>query len=89
VGDLNWAFTIRDHSESSLFAFVPVELFLQISLGVLDSRECAQRNREFLAASGAGGNTWHRAQGLTILTARFVKSLMLGATGRPVNALGG
>ena len=40
-------------------AFVPVELCLQIGLGILDSWEYAQRSLEFLTTRGAGSDTWH------------------------------
>jgi len=42
--------------------FVPIELCLQIRLGVLDSRQRAQGSLEFLATRGAGCHTWHTAQ---------------------------
>jgi hypothetical protein len=45
-----------------VLAFVPVELLLQISLGVLDSRERTQRSRELLATYDASGDAWYGAE---------------------------
>ena len=70
-GSLNWAFTIRGHSESRSFEFVAVELFLQIGLGVLDSRERAQGSDESLATCGAGSDSGHRAQMLNYPDSAF------------------
>jgi len=41
--------------------FVPIDMCLQIRLGVLDSRQRAQASLEFLATRGAGYDTWHTA----------------------------
>jgi hypothetical protein len=72
-----------------VLAFVPVELFLEIRLGVRESSESAQWGRELLATCSAGNDTRHRSKCLTILTARFVMSFMLGAYKMQVNAFGG
>lgn len=43
-------------------AFVPIKLFLQIGLRVLDAWQCAQRSCELLATYGAGSDARHRSQ---------------------------
>jgi len=45
-----------------LLAFVPIELFLQASLGVRNPAECAEWSRELLATCSAGSHTRHRAK---------------------------
>lgn len=45
-----------------VLALVPVELFLQVGLGVRDSAKCAQRGRELFATCGAGSDAGHRPQ---------------------------
>jgi len=47
---------------------VPIELLLQIRLGVLDLQERAQRSRELLATCGAGGEHG------TVPTCRIVRT---------------
>jgi hypothetical protein len=73
-------------AEVFVLAFVPVELFLEIGLGVLDSRECAQWSRELLAAHGAGSDTRHRTQLLNYSddTFRHESSLRAGFVHAPL-----
>jgi hypothetical protein len=65
---------------------VSVELLLEIGLGVLDSRECAQRSRELLATSGAGGDARHRAKVFNVPDSALCHELHVRAYKMPVNA---
>ncbi len=55
-------------------AFVPVERFFQIGMGVLNSWECAPSSPELLAAGSAGSDRRTVPMCLTILTAGFFMS---------------
>ena len=61
--------------EFLFFAFVSVELLLQIRLGVCDSPQRTQRCRELLATCSAGSDAWHRANVLNYVDGPFCHEL--------------
>ncbi len=60
-----------------VLAFVPVELLLQIGLGVFQSRECAERSLELLATCSAGSDTRHRTNVLNDSDSAFRNGMPL------------